>query len=185
MCLKLCKSKEVILDGKKILIRRPKISDLKSMLQFINSIVDEDIFINVNKKLTLKEERKWLKNVLDNIRKNKQHSLVATYKGEIVAEISATRSDYRRSHVALIGISIKKGYRNIGLGTILLKSIIDISKKDSNIKILHLEVYLGNKKAIRLYTRMGFRKVASLPKRILYKGKYSDHLIMDYPLNKI
>jgi len=56
MCLKLCKSKEIILNGKKILIRRPKYSDLKSFLEYINSLVKEDAMINVNRKVTLKEE---------------------------------------------------------------------------------------------------------------------------------
>jgi ribosomal protein S18 acetylase RimI-like enzyme len=111
--------------------------------------------------------------------------LVAEYNGGIIGNISINRKPFRWSHVAVLGIIIKKGYRSMGLGSILIKTMIEIAKKDPKIKILCLDVYSENNKAIKLYERLGFKKVSRLPKRILYRGRYIDSIAMDYPLNKI
>lgn len=185
MCLKLCKSKEIILNGKKILIRRPKYSDLKSFLEYINSLVKEDAMINVNRKVTLKEESEWLKKTLASIIKNKSHDLVGYYDGEIIGYVGVTKQEFRLSHTARFGITIKRNYRNIGLATALSKTMIDIAKKDSQIKILYLDVINKNKAAMKLYKKIGFKKVALLSNIALYKGKYLDTFVMDYPLRKI
>jgi len=51
---------------------------------------------------------------------------------------------------------IKKGFRNKGAGSILLKKSIEILKKD-NIKKLELTVDPKNQTAIRLYEKFGFK----------------------------
>ncbi|MCL4385323.1 MAG: GNAT family N-acetyltransferase [Actinobacteria bacterium] len=51
---------------------------------------------------------------------------------------------------------IKKGFRNKGIGSILLKKSIEILKKD-NIKKLELTVDPKNQTAIRLYEKFGFK----------------------------
>lgn len=185
MCLKLCKSIRIKLDNKNIIIRRPKLSDLKSLLRFVNSIAEDDLMVNTNRKFTFNEEKKWLKDSLNKIRKNKLHLLVADHDDEIVADVSLTKKDFRESHVAMYGIMIKRGYRSMGLGTVLTKAILEIAKEDPEIKILYLDVNVINKIALGLYKKLGFRKVARLSKRAFYKGKYVDKFIMDYPLNKI
>ena len=66
MCNKLCKTQKVILDGKDIVIRKPRMRDDSSLLRFVNSLVKEDAMIDVNRASSLKEERKWLKENLEN-----------------------------------------------------------------------------------------------------------------------
>src|SRR4030042_1779650 len=156
MCLKLCKSEKVVLGNKEILIRRPEIRDLTKFLEFINCIADENLMVNTNRRFTLNEERKWLENSLADIRKNKLHLLNAFYKGEIIADVSVRKGDFRHGHVGTFGIMIKDGYRSIGLGKFLAKRIIEIAKKDSDIKILYLDVFVNNRVAIKLYKKLGF-----------------------------
>jgi hypothetical protein len=43
MCLKFCNTEKVLLDKKEIIIRRPEDKDLDSLLDFINSITDNDV----------------------------------------------------------------------------------------------------------------------------------------------
>lgn len=186
MCLKLCKTyKFQTKDGKNIILRRPRMKDAKQLLNLVNSLVEEDAQILTNKKMTLKEEKEWLKDRLKQIRKNKVHYLVAEYKGEIIAGADLTKKKWRQSHVAEYGISVKKGYRNIGLGSKLTKIMLDIGRRDKEIKIISLNVYPTNKAAIHLYKKFGFRKVAVLKKRIKYKGKYIDDIVMDLKKQKI
>ena len=180
MCLKLCKEVKVkTKDGKIILVRRPNVGDVKQLLNFINSLVEEDAQILVNKKMTLTEEKEWLKSTLKDIGKNKKHLLVAVYKGEIIGNVELKKEKWRRSHIAEYAISVKKGYRSIGLATIMSKTILDIGKKDKEIKLIYLTVLPANKPAMHLYTKLGFKEVARLKKRINYKRRYVDEIVMD------
>jgi len=45
-----------------------------------------------------------------------------------------------------------------------------------------LEVYVNNEPAIKLYKKMGFKRVARIPKHIQYKGKLIDEFIMQLEL---
>ena len=181
MCLKICKPERVkIKDGRTILIRRPMISDAKSLRDYINSLVEEDAPILMNEKISLKQEKEWLKDLLKDIRKGTSHYLVAELDGEIVGGIHMYRRRYRNSHCADIGISLSKDYRRLGIATVLFEKMLAIGKKDKSIKIIYLSAYAYNKKALRLYRKMGFRVVARLKKRVQYKGGLGDELVLDY-----
>ncbi len=186
MCLKLCKSVRIRLNDKEILLRRPMLDDTKSILKLYNSLIEEGAQLSINKKLTFKEENEWMKNQLNLIKQDKLHRFVATYNEEIVGSIEMKKGMWRESHVGeIMGVVTEKQYRGIGLGTVMMKEMIKIAKQEPDIKVIYVRPFVTNKPAIGLYKKVGFKKVATLPKRHFYKGKYVDELIMDYPLNKI
>jgi hypothetical protein len=47
--------------GRKFIVRKVRLSDAKTALDFINSLDEEDASILINKKATLKEEKEWIK----------------------------------------------------------------------------------------------------------------------------
>jgi ribosomal protein S18 acetylase RimI-like enzyme len=181
MCLKFCNAKHVkINDCRTILIRRPKMSDLKQLKDYINSLVDEDAPIQVNERLSLKAERSWLKDSLIKIRKNKAHLLVAELDKKIVSVVNLTKGTGRSSHVADYGVSVLKEYRRLGIATAVTKYILTIGKRDKTIKVIMLRVYEKNTGAIKMYKKLGFKKVAKLKKRVKYKGRLVNEFIMDF-----
>jgi len=183
MCLKFCKRFAIqARNGKKIIIRRPEAGDAKKLLEYFNPVIEEDAPVEVTRKHTLKEERAWLKDKLDKIRKNKSHHLVAIYSGRIIGSVELRKGSDRHAHTAEYGITVSKDYRNLGIGMKMSQIILNIAKKDREIKIVYLRVFKTNNKAIRLYRKLGFRKIAVHPKWIKYKGKYIDEIVMDYPL---
>lgn len=184
MCYNLCKPQKIVLDGKEIILRNPRMNDVKTLLEFINSLVEEDAPILVNKKATLKEEKEWLKDRIKLVKKNKLHGIFVFHKNEAIGNAEVRKGNWRQSHVGNIGVSVKKNYRGIGLGKLLMKKAIEVAKKDPEIKVLTLSVYPVNKIAMNLYKKLGFKVVATLHKRHLYKGKYVDEYVMDYPIKK-
>jgi len=175
--------KAEIFSDKKMKIRKFSKNDLKNVKRFrdfINSFVEEDAQIMANKKISLKEEEKWLKEELEKIRKGKSVCLIAEHKGVIIGTIGIDLGMWRQSHVGDFGITIKKGYRGIGLGSYLIREIIKLSKKElkPKPKIIRLNVLPTNKPAIGLYRKCGFKKVAAVPKQIQFKGKLLDEIIM-------
>ncbi|KPK33547.1 MAG: hypothetical protein AMS24_00710 [Chlamydiae bacterium SM23_39] len=85
------------------------------------------------------------------------------------------------AHQALFAIIVAKEHRGKGIGTALIKKLIDVAKDEFKIEILHLEVYEGNP-AISLYKRMGFERYGIHKKFIKDKDRYFDKIMMQRSL---
>ena len=59
----------------------------------------------------------------------------------------------------IMNIVVKKDFRNQGVGSLLLKELINLSKS-LNVKNLFLEVNEKNTPAISLYNKFGFKKIS-------------------------
>ena len=59
----------------------------------------------------------------------------------------------------IMNIVVKKDFRNQGIGSLLLKELINLSKS-LNVKNLFLEVNERNTPAISLYNKFGFKKIS-------------------------
>ncbi len=175
--------KEVIIknkDGTKVLIREPSMRDAKKLMIFINSFTDETKNgITVTKKTTLAKEKKWLKNKLKEIKKNQSIHIIAEHNNKIIGGCDIRRKRFKEDHRAEIGIAIIKEYRHKGIGTIILKELFRLAKKKmKGLKIIELKVIEYNKKAKGLYKKIGFKKVATIPKAIKEGNKYFAEEVM-------
>jgi len=159
----------------KILIRPPKMSDLDSSLKMINSLVEERAMLTIQKKQTLKEERKYLKGIVES--KNSLH-LSLIINEEVVGSSRIAMGTGTKSHIGELGISLRKDARGKGLGEKLIKEVINKAIKKFKPKIIALDVYTKNKIAQSLYKKMGFQKVGTIKGGTQYYGKYEDIIIM-------
>jgi ribosomal protein S18 acetylase RimI-like enzyme len=164
-------------DGREVVIRTVKYSDLRQTLSYINELVAEDTFILVCRKKSLREEREWLKKSLKGMKNGKEVVIVAEIDKKIVCCSNLKKLSDRSPHVGEFGISVLKQYRNLGIGKEMVKQIIEISR-DMKFKIILLGVFANNKAALSLYKKFGFRQVGRAPKIFLYKGKYVDDIWM-------
>jgi len=172
-----------IFGGKKIQIRKLSKNDLRNVKKFqdfINSLVKEGAQITIVKNKSLKEEINWLNSHLKNIKEAKGVFLIAEAENKLVGNTEITLNEGRQSHIGILGISIRKDYRGIGLGKYLMKEILKLAKKElkPGPKIIRLSVFPSNKPAIQLYKKFGFKEVARIPKQIQYKGKLIHELVM-------
>jgi Acetyltransferases len=172
----------VKIDGRKFIVRKVRLSDVKAALDFINSLVEEDAPVLTNKKATLKEEKDWIKRQIQMEKKKQSYSLLVFDKNKMVARVALMKGKGRKSHIAELSIAVRNGYRGIGIGKFLMRKALEMTRKDKGIKIITLEVLVTNKIAIRLYKKMGFKIVTRLPKRGFYKGRYIGTYVMDYYL---
>jgi len=173
--------KTIIFGSKEIIIRKLSNGDLRNVKRFqdlINSLIEEKAQISLNKKLSLKEEKEWLKRQLGQIKNQKTVFLLAECDNKVIGTTGIDLRRGRQEHVGEFGISIRNGYRGIGLGKYLMKEIIKLAKKELKPKIIRLSVFPTNKAAIGLYKKLGFKKVAKISKQIQYKGKLVDEIIM-------
>jgi len=164
-------------DGRGVTLRSPRWEDLDDMLDFINSLVEEDAPIAKDSRVTREEEVDWLANCLAGLEKRGLVVIVAEVEGSMVGQVFLSPRAGRLKHVGNLGISVKKGYRNIGIGYELLREAEPHAEK-LGIEIIYLEVFDSNKNAIHLYSKLGYREVGRIPKGALYNGHYVDSVSM-------
>lgn len=160
-------------------IRPPKPSDAKSLMEYINELVEEKVYILKCNKATLKEEKEWLNKNLKEIKKNKTVFLVALKDKKVIAGTEISQKKEKAGHVGKFGISILKDFRGKGLGKKLIDLIIELAKeKLKGLELITLEVFVKNRPAVKLYRKFGFKRVAKLRKTIKFEGNYYDEYIM-------
>ena len=172
-----------IFDNKEIKIREISKKDLKNAKKFqdfINSLVEEDAMVKLNKKQDLREKTEWLKDKLKQIKNKKEVALIAESEDKIVGNTQIGLDWGRQEHIGDFGIAIRKGYRNIGLGAYLAEEIIKLAKKklEPKPKMIKLSAYATNKPAIKFYENLGFKEVARIPKQGKIKGELVAEVIM-------
>jgi len=160
-------------DGRNVVLRSVKWEDLDDLIEFINSLVEEGADILRTDKVTRSEEAEWLGKRLARIEKGELIDAVAEVQGKAIANSEVEKRSDPMSHVGYLGIGIKSGYRGIGIGTQLMKILIDESKR-AGLKILVLDHFDTNKTARGLYEKMGFKEAGKIPKCIYKNGKYID-----------
>jgi hypothetical protein len=164
-------------DGLEVVLRTPKWEDLDDFLELINSLVDEKAEITRTEKVSREEEIDWLSKVLSRLEKDETFYLVAEVGGKVVAvsEISK-RSGYEK-HVGVIGIAIRNEFRDLGIGTEMMKTLVK-QAQEIGLKVLMLTAFASNKRAIRVYEKVGFVQTGRVPKKHFKEGKYIDEIIM-------
>lgn len=151
----------------------------KEYLDFINSLVEEDAKILMNKKETLKGEMEFLRGAIKNVKAKKKVYLIVKDGNKVVANTSIELQSFKRSHIGKFGIAIRDGYRGMGLGKYIMAEVLKMAKKDlPGLKIFQLEVYENNKAGIALYKKMGFKEVGKIPKQIQHNGRLIGEYIM-------
>jgi len=164
-------------DGREVVLRTPRWEDLDDLTEFINSLVDEGVDIATDQKATREQEADWLGRRLASLEKGEQFSLIAEVDGKVTANSEITKRGGYSKHVGGLGIGIKKGYRDIGIGTEILKTLLSQAKK-MDLKMVFLNVFSTNKRAIRVYEKVGFKQTGRRPKFFFKNGKYIDDIIM-------
>jgi ribosomal protein S18 acetylase RimI-like enzyme len=163
--------------GRKIEIREIQEKDYVELRNFINSLVRENTYILKNIPIDEEGELNYVRRCLEEIKRKERVHLVAVYKNKIVGAAEIRRKRFKEKHVGVLGISVRKNYRNEGIGKILMSEVIKRSKK-LGIKLVILDVFKINKPAIALYEKFGFKKYAELPKALKHKGRYISALSM-------
>lgn len=161
-------------------IRPPRRSDpVEAYLGFICGLIDEEAYIVVDKKPTMKEEKAWLDERLRLIKKGEEIFLTAWDGKTHAGNCSARRNRGKEKGNIELGIAVVKAYRGRGLGEKLLRETIRLAEKRFEPKNIYLRVFSDNKIAQSLYRKVGFRRIAHFPAWTLHRGRYVGH---DYML---
>ncbi len=168
-------------NGAVVDIRLLSHSDKPAELRaFMVSLINEkpEPYIRRNRAPTLAEEKELKKRRLTEQRNKKTVSLVARINGKIAGMGGASLETMRDADKARLGIAIAKRFRGIGLGTILFKELIKLTKKILKPRLIYLGCLAANKPAHAMYRKLGFHEFARFKKWQKHRGKYEDMIFM-------
>ena len=159
-------------------MRTPTWNDLDDLLFLINSLVEEQANILVDEKVSREDEVDWLSNALARLEKDETIYVIAEVDGRVVGNSELGRkTSGRERHVGTIGIAIRDGFREIGIGTEMIKTQIDHAKS-MGLKVLTLSVFANNERAHHVYHKVDFVDTGRIPKKFFKEGKYIDEILM-------
>ncbi len=165
--------------GRQVLIRSlRRDEDVDELLRFINELVDEDIFINMTRRVSKGEESEWLSGRLRALEEGRGFNLLAFHGRRIVANAGLDRLSGRSGHVGGLGIAVSRGFRDEGIGSELLRELMRLAKDSLNLKMLTLHVFSANERAVHVYEKLGFERCGRLPGAIFWQGDFIDDVLM-------
>ena len=175
-------NKTVLLPGgQSCIIRSAEAGDAESVLAHLIQTCGETPFLARSGdeiKLSAEEEAEFIA--------GKEASpveilLCAFMDGVLAATCGVDQATpYRRyRHRAELGISVKKDFWGLGIGSALLEAGIDAAKK-AGFSMLELEVNADNVRAIALYEKYGFQIYGTRPHSLKFEdGRFAaSHLMM-------
>lgn len=163
-------------DGREIIVRPAEVRDASALHHiYAETIAEHKYLPELYVSLSIPEWRDWLAKV----NQEREIILVAELDGTVVGHVSLQPEEWQTSeHVAVLGIIVKKGYRNIGIGRALILAAFDAALVVGYQKIT-LSVFANNDRAIALYTKMGFRQVGRKEKQFYINKEYIDEILME------
>lgn len=169
-----CKYK--LKNGRILQISEASVEDVRGILDFVPAISEETNFLSFGPgefELTEPEEREFIRKSLaaDN-----QLFLVGSIDDEVVAILTFSAGRRPRiRHAGEFGISVRKQFWGLGIGTLMLDVLIDWARDTRIVKKINLRVRTDNHRAILLYERKGFVIEGTIRNEIFLDGKYYDH----------
>ena len=127
--------------------------------------------------VTRDKEVDWLGRQLANMEKGETIVIVAEVDGKVIGHVEVNLQGRSMRHVGELNIVIKAEYRDRGIGTEMIKTIIEESRK-AGLRVITLETFPHNQRAKNVYEKLGFKETGRIPDGFYRKGKYIDTIIM-------
>lgn len=156
-------------DGRQALLRSPRESDAAELLQLLRRCTGETEFLLRSPEecdISLQQEIAFVRRLNES---GDSLMLVCLVEGEMVGNCQINFYQQRKMrHRASVGIMLQRKHWGLGLGTAMLRQLLDVAK-DRGLMQVELEVIEGNERAIGLYKKLGFEMVAAKPDAICLK----------------
>ena len=163
-------------DGRVLLIREAAAEDARALLTYVEAVSGESDFLSFGPgefELTEAEEEDFLRACRNS---ENQLFILGLIENEIVASLvfSAGRRP-RIRHSGEFGMSVRRQYWGLGIGSFMLDTLIDWARGTQIVKKINLRVRTDNERAIALYERKGFVIEGTISKQVFIDGAYFDH----------
>jgi len=173
-----------LINGDIVIIKPAKKSDAIGILDYVNTISSESDFLTFGQGefiMSVEQEEEFLDNTS---RQSNGIYIVAEIGSKIIGTSSFSGGARPRiSHTGEFGVSVLKEYWGNGIGTELIKYLIEWSKQSKIIRKINLRVRNDNLSAIHIYKKLGFTVEGVITRDFKIKERFYDALFMGYTID--
>ncbi len=152
-----------------ITVRTATEADADSLVDYLQSVIiqSQNLTMESDEMEVFAEEAQFLRRIE---RSQNSLALIALYEESIIASCTCI-GGVRPSlfHTCELGITVDKAWWGKGIGSTLMRMVIDWAKS-ANIGKVNLQVRVDNERAIALYEKFGFVKEAYLASYLTVDG---------------
>lgn len=170
-------------DDRTLVVREATVDDAELLLEYIEAMSGETDYLSFGPgefELNESQERGVLLQYLGT--DNKLY-VVGLINDEIVSSLSfSAGSRSRVRHTGEFGMSVRREYWGVGIGSLMLDTLIEWARETKIVFKINLRVRTDNHRAIHLYERKGFVREGTLSRETFIDGQYYDHHCMGLEL---
>lgn len=168
----------------RLTLRRAEPRDAEQLLTYLNQVAGESENITFGPGefgLSVEEERAFLQQAVE---LPTSLYLIAEIAGEIVGTLTfSTGKRPRLQHAGEFGMSVLRGYWNLGIGSGLLAYLIEWARQTGTIRKINLRVRVDNLPAIHVYEKYGFVREGRVTREFYLHGQFVDVYVMGLQLD--
>ena len=162
-----------------ITYRRPEVSDAKNIVDFYNYVGGETSYLSFEKDeypLDVAAQEAAIRE----LEGNDNNIMLLAMDGDEIAGMATISSTHKikARHDGELGIVVAKKYQGQGIGTTLIKKLIDWARGNGVTTRISLDTRADNIMAVSLYLKMGFQVEGCRKNSTLLNGEYYDLYIM-------
>jgi len=159
-----------------LVIREAAVEDARALLDYVEGISGESDYLSFGPgefELSVPEEEEYLRKCRES---DNQLYLLGLIGDTVVSALSFSAGRRPRvRHSGEFGLSVRKRYWGLGIGSLMLDTLIDWAKDSGIIRKINLRVRTDHQRAIVLYEGKGFVREGTIRKEMFLDGKYYDH----------
>jgi RimJ/RimL family protein N-acetyltransferase len=163
-------------NGGALVIREAAVNDARAVLDYLESVSSESDFLSFGPgefDLGQPEEEEFLSKCLES---DNQLYIIGAIDDSIVATLNFSAGRRPRvRHCGELGMSVRKEYWGLGIGSLMLETLITWARETQIVTKINLRVRTDNRRAILLYESKGFVKEGTIRREMLLDGEYYDH----------
>ena len=167
-----------------IIYRDAKVEDAEKIVAFYNYVGGETSYLSFEKDeypMTVSEQEDEIRS----LEGNQTNRMLLAMDGEEIAGIATIHSTHKikARHDGELGIVVAKKYQKQGIGSRLIRILIDWCKGNGVTTRISLDTRADNIPAVALYMKFGFEIEGCRKNSTLLNGVYYDLYIMGMMIN--
>jgi RimJ/RimL family protein N-acetyltransferase len=144
-------------DGRQFTIRKPAADNAEGIINYSKALfasTDQVLTTFEEYTITVEDEKKWIENLNNN---PNSLLLIAEMSKNIIGFLFFTHNSKKKiSHTGEFGVNVHPNFQGIGIGQMLIETLLKWSIQNEQIEKVFLQVFATNDKAIKLYKKLGF-----------------------------
>ncbi|ABR31666.1 acetyltransferase [Thermosipho melanesiensis] len=167
-----------MIEGKFVRLREYKREDLEKARAFINNFeIKKNLILGIPFPLRVEDEIKWYEEINPHSEKSYSFAIELKEIEEYIGGCGIFNINWKNSFCE-VGIFLGPEYLSKGYGAEAMKLLVNFIFTEMNLNKVRLSVFSFNKRAIRSYEKVGFKKEGVLREEIYRDGKYWDVIVM-------